>query len=685
MSMLSNVEGRVRHTRLPTGKPLLPVLECIVNSIHATNLTPKSKAKIEIEIVRDQRQRELLEERTELPIVGFVVRDNGIGFTDENYDSFSVADSDFKRSLGAKGVGRFLWLKAFDEVRIVSFYQVGAQRFRRAFTFRATKEGIHDHQVGPVENGATGTEVTLLNFGEPFQRTCAKRSETIAAKIVTHLLIYFYRQKIPEITLIDANSGSISLGTVYKEQIASKIDSSTFHIKGHKFDVSFLKQKDVAFNVHEVMFCADEREVVTEGLSKFLSGLPSRLPDEDEEQYVLWIYVTGKYLDDNTNPERTEFIFAPDDQRTIDDLVSKAELTGAVIQSVKGKYARLFAQVEADHQARVTNIVSEQLPHYRPLMTERYKHVVQKIPVGASEDEIEVSLHKGLRDVEVELKEAAKEIASFKPKSKAEMELLRSKYEQFLDQENLVGMSTLAKYVIHRKVILELFEKALQLGKDGKFVLEEVVHGLICPLRTDSNDMEWLQGQNLWLIDERLTHHLHLQSDKTLKSSPVVAVASTREPDVLVFEHGPHAFADVASHPGSAVLIEFKRPGADKQAKDPLEQVTDYIDRINSGSLRDKRGELIRLPNIPFTAYVICDLNEDVAGSARKYGLKESPDKKSFYGYLSNWDCYCEILSFRTVLEDAKKRNRVLFEKLNLPTGQFNVGNRVGDAIALVA
>lgn len=120
--MQSHVEGRVRHTRLPTSKPLLPLLECIVNSIHATRELPTEEGRISVEIVRDYRQKELLEDRAELPIIGFIVRDNGTGFTQENFDSFSLADSDFKRSLGAKGVGRFVWLKAFGEVKIRSFF-----------------------------------------------------------------------------------------------------------------------------------------------------------------------------------------------------------------------------------------------------------------------------------------------------------------------------------------------------------------------------------------------------------------------------------------------------------------------------------------------------------------------------------------------------------------------------------
>lgn len=232
-----------------------------------------------------------------------------------------------------------------------------------------------------------------------------------------------------------------------------------------------MKQKDVALNSHEVMLCADEREVVTDSLSRYLSGLPARLTDDDDKPYVLWIYVTSKYLDENSNAERTEFIFAPDDQNTLDDLVSRAELVAAITQSVKAKYAQLFERLDSDHKARLNNFVQHSAPHYRPLLSDRYKHIVERIPIGVSEDDIEISLHKGLRDIEVELKETAKEIASTTPKNISEMEALRKKYEEFVDQENLVGMATLARYVVHRKIIIELFEKALQLGSDGRFVL----------------------------------------------------------------------------------------------------------------------------------------------------------------------------------------------------------------------
>ena len=50
----------------------------------------------------------------------FIVTDNGNGFDSINYQSFLEAYSRLKVKKGCKGIGRFLWLKAFDSVTIDS-------------------------------------------------------------------------------------------------------------------------------------------------------------------------------------------------------------------------------------------------------------------------------------------------------------------------------------------------------------------------------------------------------------------------------------------------------------------------------------------------------------------------------------------------------------------------------------
>lgn len=57
------------------------------------------------------------------PIVGFEIRDTGIGFTDENFDSFNTAYSEHKYERGGKGLGRFMWLKAFETVHLKTVFQ----------------------------------------------------------------------------------------------------------------------------------------------------------------------------------------------------------------------------------------------------------------------------------------------------------------------------------------------------------------------------------------------------------------------------------------------------------------------------------------------------------------------------------------------------------------------------------
>ena len=47
-------------------------------------------------------------------------------------------------------------------------------------------------------------------------------------------------------------------------------------------------------------------------------------------------------------------------------------------------------------------------------------------------------------------------------------------------------------------------------------------------------------------------------------------------------------------------------------------------------------------------------------------GGRRTPDNLGYYGFNETLSAYYEILSYQKILEDAKRRNRILFEKLNL-------------------
>ena len=147
--------GRVNNTRLPVSRPLLPLLECIVNSIQAIEESGRSDGRIDVDVERDTSQGVLAGGDDSLhPVRSFTVRDNGVGFTEQNYRCFVIADSTLKLGLGNRGVGRFLWLKAFQGSEDRSDFQLNGSWHRRTFCYKKTEDGITmkvSSQSSPME------------------------------------------------------------------------------------------------------------------------------------------------------------------------------------------------------------------------------------------------------------------------------------------------------------------------------------------------------------------------------------------------------------------------------------------------------------------------------------------------------------------------------------------------------
>ena len=142
--MKLNLLGRVRNTRLSHSNALLPLFEAVINSIHAIEeVGPATLGEIKVFIERAKTQQMKIDGTGPIdPIHSFRITDNGSGFTDANYESFCTSDSQLKLTLGGKGVGRFLWLKAFDHADIESTYQSPTGEYwQRRFELRLSERG----------------------------------------------------------------------------------------------------------------------------------------------------------------------------------------------------------------------------------------------------------------------------------------------------------------------------------------------------------------------------------------------------------------------------------------------------------------------------------------------------------------------------------------------------------------
>ena len=111
----SDIVGQVARLPLKPSETnaLLPLYEAISNSLHAINERfgdggIGKNGRIDIEVLRDKQ------DDGSTPVVGFVVRDNGIGLNQVNFSSFCTPFTQHKLRRGGKGVGRLGWLKVLE-------------------------------------------------------------------------------------------------------------------------------------------------------------------------------------------------------------------------------------------------------------------------------------------------------------------------------------------------------------------------------------------------------------------------------------------------------------------------------------------------------------------------------------------------------------------------------------------
>lgn len=682
MSMNTYLQGRLRNTPLPRSHGLLPLFEAVVNSIHSIDELHKNTGvgEITVEIIRaPQASLQFIDGKAKRgataleSIIGFQIVDNGIGFHDKNMASFETLDSDYKAMYGCRGVGRLLWLKAFEGINITSiFHDRSGSLKKRSFSFNKSQGVGEVHLENVPFESPMKTSVVLSGFEKQYRDKAAKNAKTIATSLFEHCLWYFVRSGgAPKIRIKD-DSEVIDLDQIYDEYMFSSAYKQVVEIKGNTFELTHIKLKPSAASQHFIAWCAASRVVEEESIVGKLPGLYGKIRGQDGE-FTYACYVSSPFLDEHVRPERIGF----DIEEMSDDLFSDlqlnlTEIRKAVLAS-SGQY--LDGYLEENRKAgqeRVQSFVAHQAPRYRPILS-RISEKIVNIDPAISDKDLELFLHKLLSEIEGKLLSEGHELMNFGNGEDAQK--YRERLVDYLEAAGDIKKSDLANYVFHRKVVLDIFEKAIKRGADGKYAREELIHELIMPMRKTSDEII-SDNCNLWLIDERLAFHNFLASDKPLSSMPIISSIETKEPDICALNVFDKSIlvADGQRLPlASIVIIEIKRPmrndAAAGEEKDPVEQALGYLERIREGKVTTASGRLIpRSEEIPGFCYAICDITSSVERRCKTLGLTATSDHLGYFGYNPNYKAYIEVISFDRLLTAAKERNRAFFDKLGLPT-----------------
>lgn len=682
--MPTNLVGRLRNTPLPLTSGLLPLFEAVVNSIHALEEAGVSTVdgRIAITILRKAKQGSLnlSDSKKKGPdaledIIGFRIEDNGIGFTDENMVSFRTLDSEHKVQKGCRGIGRLLWLKAFKQVRIESVYRAEDTLRLRTFSFTAVG-GVANEKDEPAPEGATvNTFIHLEEFNPRYRTYARKTPKAIADSIFEHCLWYFIREGgAPLIELLD-DGEVISLNDVCDAHMHSSAVSETILIKEQSFDLIHVRLRSNSLSAHAIAFCADNRLVIEEKLSGKLPGLHGKLTDADGE-FVYSCYVSSAFLDECARPERTGFEIVDSVEGLLADTeIGLNDIREAVVERAKAQLAEHLEENLKRSKEKVTKFVATKAPRYRPILS-RIPESDLNVDPDISDKDLELALHKQFANLERELISEGHDILSQTQAPPDDQ--YRQKLDSYLAKAEDIKKSDLASYVSHRRVIIDLFEKAIEKDEHGNYVREDLIHSLIIQMRKDSSELP-LESCNLWLIDERLAFHDYLASDKPLKSIPITASGDGKEPDICVlnvFDQPILVSEGTKLPPASIEIVEIKRPMRNDakagEDHDPIEQAIDYLERIRQGGVKTSTGRPIpslQNDSVPGFCYVLADLTPTFEKRCRiHHNLKRTSDGQGYFGYKDNVNAYVEVISFDRLVNMAIERNRAFFDKLGLPS-----------------
>lgn len=656
-----NFKGLIDLHHIPSSIPLLPVFEAVVNSIQSIEDANISNGKIEINLKRDVQMT--VGENWETDIETVEIIDNGVGFTEKNYNSFNTYASDYKWERGCKGVGRIMWLKSFQDVNVESVYKDGEHLCSRKFKFDAKNEisdVVHDENCN-VETEIC-TKITLNCLNTKFKKIVPKKIDTIARDILRHCFVFFVLENAPRIILSDGKN-TRSINNLYDDYKKINISKEEFTIKGQVFTIIHAKNYNSATSSSTLNLCAHKRVVKDINLSSTLN-LKGKLHSGDSD-FVYEGFIISDYLDKSVNKERTKFNLTERDLNLNND-ITESEVCDEALNLLNEFLKDELTEYNNRKFEEISEYVNRVNPRYRNLL-KSFPECVKNIVVTDDQDKLEFELFKQEQAYKLKLKKDGHELQQIIGNEKDYKKATKKKAE-YLEKISDLGKSSLAEYIIHRKTVLELLSDNLKYDdvSERRYAYEENIHQIIFPMRATSDDIGY-QNHNLWILDEKLAYHNYLASDQTLKKVEKLDSDSRKEPDIIIFDR-PFAFAEGDRQPYQDItIIEFKRPGRDDYDKnsDPIQQVIDYMDEIQSGKVRTKDGAFIQgSGNIRFFCYILCDIGGKIDKFAKQRDFKRCPDGLGYYHYIDSYGAYIEIVPYTKMIQDSQTRNKILFDKL---------------------
>jgi len=382
--------------------------------------------------------------------------DNGDGINDLNFDSFSKYRTDFKKNLGCKGVGRFVYLKVYKRARYISYIKKDSKSrdFNFDFNFDPEKVGFKECKVSNnyTELHFNNLNETYFNDGSIDRRINIDLNK-IKSKVLNNILPILYFNK--------KNKKIIQIEFIYGSEIViiNNDDIPNFEIQ--EFDIinKFGERINFVINYHISnnssnfigFYCANKRTVC----SFEDKDLKLHVPDG----YSVSILIESKYLDLKVNNNRNDFDIFP---VKVDQFSSVS-----------------WEMINSNIKINLTTLVKERIPELKKLNTRKLKEIQEERPYLLNyidNDDVEMA---GFVDKKTIIEKAKRKFDTAK-----ENIFLNSNKNTFTNKELsdaiILAQNELVSYINDRVLIIEKLRN-LSVKKER---VENIIHDLFMVRKT---------------------------------------------------------------------------------------------------------------------------------------------------------------------------------------------------------
>ena len=433
-----------------------------------------------------------------------VIKDNGIGFIDENFEKFSqLLEVD---GIDHKGLGRLVYLAYFNNVKIESFY--GSSK-KRIFTFNSKFTGKADM----LEERGSGSS---LFFDGYCKDRIYKYGYLIPHKIKESLIQEFFP------LFFNKKEKGKSLNIKIELEVEHPNPNNEFYSSQSVFNLSDLPQ------LHKVTFEAESTDIfrnleihysVENKVEKNKSIYTAVCVDNRALEfdlvpieaipngYQLRFLFVSDYFQGKVNTSRQKLLLP-------DELTEKA-LKEKLREEIGNIIICNIPTVKENNQ-RVTEKLNEHFPHLTGYFPKPSAGLILKTAV------LEVAQNKFFSDQRKIL----------------ECENLDDEqYEKAIE----LSSRSLAEYVMYRSLIIQKLKSMTSKNH------EREIHQLIVPMQQTLQKEEFdddIYNNNVWLLDDRFMTYHTILSDETMQnviqSIALDNVEDNSRPDItIVFSGNP--------------------------------------------------------------------------------------------------------------------------------------------------